>query len=305
MVMTGPSLKLPIVVVLVLVLSTLAGCSVVRFGYNQADHLTYWWIDRFVDFNDVQKPQARAALAQWFSWHRRTHLPGYATLLANSQSLVQEDITAERTCGLWNDLRGYMDSAFERALPMTAEIVLTLTPQQIQNIERRYAKINEEFNDEHLQRDESRRLKKSIKRTIERAESFYGDLDKAQQALIAEWVTRSPYDVNIWNAERHRRQQDLVQVLRRLNADNATQDKAQAALRAYLERIYSSPNENYRKYAEQVWVYNCAFVANLHNTTSVSQRKHAVKKLKDWESEILRLVPPTEVSQLLLQFSSK
>jgi hypothetical protein len=258
-----------------------------------------------VDFNDAQKPRARTALAHWFSWHRRTHLPGYATLLANSQSLVQEDITAERTCGLWNDLRGYMDSAFERALPMTAEIVLTLTPQQIQNIERRYAKINEEFNDEHLQRDESRRLKKSIKRTIERAEFFYGDLDKAQQALITEWVTRSPYDVNIWNAERHRRQQDLVQVLRRLNADNATQDKAQAALRAYLERIYSSPNENYRKYAEQVWVYNCAFVANLHNTTSVSQRKHAAKKLKDWESEILRLVPPTEVSQLLLQFSSK
>ena len=298
MVMTGPSLKLPIVVVLVLVLSTLAGCSVLRFGYNQADHLTYWWIDRFVDFNDVQKLRARAALAQWFSWHRRTHLPGYATLLANSQSLVREDITAERTCGLWNDLRGYMDSAFERALPMTAEIVLTLTPQQIQNIERRYAKINEEFNDEHLQRDESRRLKKSIKRTIERAEFFYGDLDKAQQALIEQWVTRSPYDVNIWNAERHRRQQDLVQVLRRLNADNATQDKAQAALRAYLERIYSSPNENYRKYAEQVWVYNCAFVANLHNTTSVSQRKHAAKKLKDWESEIGALVPGKETAEL-------
>jgi hypothetical protein len=298
--MTGPSLKLPIVVMLVLVLSALAGCSVVRFGYNQADHVTYWWIDRFVDFNDVQKPRVREALAQWFSWHRRTHLPGYATLLANSQNLVLEDITAERTCGLWNDLRGYMDSAFERALPRTAEIVLTLTPQQIQNIEQRYAKINEEFRDEHLEGDEPRRLKKSIKRTIERAEFFYGDLDKAQQALIAQWVTRSPYEVNIWNTERHRRQQDLVQVLRRLNADNSTQDKAQAALRAYLERIYNSPNDNYRKYAEQLWVYNCAFVANLHNTTTMAQRKHAVKKLKDWESEIRALLPPAEVSQLVL-----
>ncbi len=298
MVMTRPSLKLPIVVVLILVLSTFAGCSVVRFGYNQADYLTYWWVDRFVDFNDVQKPRARAALSQWFSWHRRTHLPGYAALLTNSQGLVLEDITAERTCGLWTGLRGYIDSAFERALPMTAEIVLTLTPQQIQNIERRYAEINEEFHDEHLQRDESRRLKKSIKRTIERAEFFYGDLDKAQQALIARWVTRSPYDVNIWNNERHRRQQDLVQELRRLNADNTGQDKAQAVLRAYLERIYSSPNENYRKYAEQVWVYNCAFVANLHNTTTVAQRKHAVKKLKDWESEIRALLPGIETARL-------
>src|SRR4051812_17670251 len=298
MVMTGPSLKSSIVVVLVLVLSTLAGCSVVRFGYNQADHLTYWWIDRFVDFNDVQKPRVREALAQWFLWHRRAHLPGYATLLANSQSLVLKDITAEQTCSLWPELRGYMDSAFERALPMTAQTLLTLTPQQIQNIERRYAKINEEFRDEHLQGDESRRQKKSIKRTIERAEFFYGDLDKAQEALVAQWVTNSPYDVNIWNTERHRRQQDLVQMLLRLNADNATHDEAQGALRAYQERIYSSPDENYRKYAEQVWIYNCDFVANLHNTMTVAQRKNAVKKLKDWESEIRALLPAVQAARL-------
>jgi hypothetical protein len=296
--MTTSSLKLTVIAVLILALSMFAGCSVVRFGYNQANHLTYWWIDRFVDFNEVQGPRAREALAQWFAWHRRAHLPGYANLLVNSQNLVLEDITPERTCGLWTDLRGYMDSAFERALPMAAELALTLTPQQIQNIQRRYDKINEEFRDEHLQGDTSRRLRKSIKRTAERAEVFYGKLDDTQQEFITRWVTRSPYEVNIWNAERHRRQQDLVQVLRRLNADNPGQDKAQAALRAYVERIYRSPDDSYRKYAEQVWVYNCDFVANLHNTTTAAQRKHAVKKLKDWESEIRVLVPPAETAGL-------
>ena len=299
--MATSSLK-PIIAVLILVLSTLAGCSVVRFGYNQANHLTYWWIDRFVDFNDMQEPRAREALTQWFAWHRRAHLPGYANLLVNSQNLVLEDITPERTCGLWTDLRGYMDSAFERALPMTAEIMLTLTPQQIQNIQRRYDKINEEFRDEHLQGDAPQRLKKSIKRTAERVEFFYGKLDNTQQELITRWVTLSPYEVNIWNTERHRRQQDLVQVLRRLNADNLSQDKAQAVLRTYVERIYSSPNDDYRKYAGQVWVYNCAFVANLHNTTTAAQRKHAVKKLKDWESEIRVLVPATETAELSPSF---
>src|SRR6185437_6316648 len=213
-------------------------------------------------------------------------------------NLVLEDITPERTCGLWTDLRGYMDSAFERALPMAAELALTLTQQQIQNIQRRYDKINEEFRDEHLQGDASRRLRKSIKRTAERAEFFYGKLDDTQQEFITRWVTRSPYEVNIWNAERHRRQLDLVQVLRRLNADNPGQDRAQAALRAYVERIYRSPDDSYRKYAEQVWIYNCAFVANLHNTTTAAQRKHAVKKLKDWESEVRELVPAAETAGL-------
>lgn len=296
--MTRFSFKRPIIAVLIVALSTFAGCSVIRFGYSQANHVTYWWVDRFVDFNEVQGPRARDGLAQWFAWHRRAHLPGYANLLVNSQTLVLEDITPERTCGLWTDLRGYMDSAFERALPMTAELALTLTQQQIQNIQRRYDKINEEFRDEHLQGDASRRLKKSIKRTAERAEFFYGKLNDTQQEFIAQWVTRSPYEVNIWNAERHRRQQDLVQVLRRLNADNPGQDRAQAALRAYVERIYRSPDDSYRKYAEQVWIYNCAFVANLHNTTTAAQRKHAVKKLKDWESEVRELVPAAETAGL-------
>ena len=149
--MIKPSLKLPIIVVLALVLSTFAGCSVMRLGYNQADYLAYWWLDGFVDFNDAQKPRTREALTQWFAWHRRAHLPEYANLLAHAQNLVTEDITAERTCGLWTEVRSYMDEAFERATPATMQIASTLTPQQIQNIEQRYTKSNKEFHDENLQ----------------------------------------------------------------------------------------------------------------------------------------------------------
>jgi hypothetical protein len=284
--------------VLAFALSALGGCSIVRFGYNQADHVVYWWLDGYVDFNDLQKPRAREALTQWFAWHRRTQLPQYANLLVTSQSLVLEDITTERTCSLWTEIRGYMDSAFERALPMSTALMLTLTPRQIQNIEQRYAKVNAEFDDEHLKGDTAKRLKKSIKRTSERAEFFYGKLNKAQQEFIAQGVTRSPYEVNIWNTERHRRQQDIVQVLRRLNADSASQSTAQAALRAYTERVYRSPNDDYRKYAEQLWNYNCAFVGNLHNLTTAAQREHAVNQLKKWESDIRALLPSVETAGL-------
>ncbi len=284
--------------VLALALSVIAGCSVARFGYNQAHHLTYWWLDGYVDFNDAQKPRTQEAITQWFNWHRRVQLPEYANLLTHAQKFVLEDITAERTCGLWTEIRGYMDSAFERALPITAEMAVTLTPPQIQNIERRYAKVNVEFREEHLQGNTSKRLKKSIERTTERAEFFYGKLDNAQQELVARCVTRSPYEVNIWNTERERRQQDIVQVLRRLNADGPSQDRVQEAFRAYMERIYRSPNNDYRTYAEQLWIYNCAFVASLHNTTTAGQRNHAAKRLKGWESDIRVLVPSVETAGL-------
>lgn len=286
------------IAVLALVLSTFAGCSVVRFGYNQADYVAYWWLDGFVDFNDTQKPRTREALAQWFAWHRRAHLPEYASLLAYVQNLTMEDITAQRTCGLWTNVRGYMDEAFERATPATVEIASTLTPQQIQNIERRYAKSNKEFHNENLRGDASQRLKKSIKRTVERAEFFYGELDNAQQELVTRLVTLSPYDVNIWNTERQRRQQDFMQVLRQLRGNNLSQEKAQAVLRAYVERIHRSPNDDYRQYTERLTQYNCAFVANLHSTATEAQRKHVAKKFKGWESDIRVLLSPVQTAGL-------
>ena len=290
--------KLSVIVLLVPVLCSFAGCSVVRFGYNQADYLTYWWLDRFVDFDETQRSRVRPALTHWFSWHRQEHLPQYAGLLAHARTMVMEDTTPERTCGLWTEIRGYMDSAFERALPIAVEVTSTLTPRQIQNIERRYGKINEEFREEHLQGDAEARLKSSVKRTSERAEFFYGKLDNQQRELIKRRMAVSPYEVNIWNAERHRRQQDLLQLLRQLTAGAPDGDKIKVALRAYMERVYRSPNEDYRKYADRLWLYNCDFVARLHNTTTPAQRAHAAKKIRVWESDIEKLLAPMETASV-------
>jgi hypothetical protein len=288
--------KLPLIILLISVLFSFAGCSVVRVGYNQADHLAYWWLDRFVDFDETQKVRVRTDLGQWFSWHRREHLPKYAGLLARSRTMVLEDTTPEKTCGIWTEIRGYMDTAFDKALPIAVDITSTLTPQQIQNIERRYAKINEEFDEDHIQGDAEARLKRSIKRTVERAEFFYGKLDNQQREFVTQRLAASPYEVGIWNAERHRRQRDLVQLLRQLTAGTPDREKTQGALRAYMERIYRSPNENYRKYADQVWSYNCGFVASLHNTTTPAQRAHAARKIKGWESDIQKLLDPVKAA---------
>ena len=62
-----------------------AGCSALRFGYNQASDLAYWWLDGYVDFNDAQSVLARNAIASWFAWHRGTQLPDYAVLLARAR----------------------------------------------------------------------------------------------------------------------------------------------------------------------------------------------------------------------------
>lgn len=286
------------VVALLCGLCVLAGCSVVRVSYDQADRLAYWWLDRYVDFDGAQKPRVRDALTQWHAWHRRTHLPGYADLLARAQELVGEKVTAGQVCGMWTEVLGYMDDAFERAMPATVEIAATLTPRQLLAIERRYDESGREFREENLQGDAAARLEKSVERTIERFEFFYGRLDGAQQALITRMVADSPYDAHLWNTERLRRQADFLQVLRRLQTGVGLEE-GRALLHAYVGRIHHSPDEAYRSYTERLSRYNCTFVSQFHATTTPAQRTRAAAKFRGWESDLRTLSPSTQTSGLV------
>ncbi|KNZ32561.1 MAG: hypothetical protein AD742_12215 [Methylibium sp. NZG] len=270
---------------LCVVLALSAGCSALRFGYNQAPDLGYWWLDSYIDFDDAQTLKVRNGLTGWFAWHRSTQLPDYAQLLVRAQAEALADTTPARVCEWWATLSVRLDSAFERAVPVGADLMLSIGPKQVQHMERRYAKANGEFRSEFLQGDPAKRRKASVDRAIERAELLYGTLTDGQREQVARMVGGSPFDADLWFSERKRRQQDALQMLLRLNAEGAGRDKAEAALRAYIERWRRSPRDEYRRYAEGLADFNCSFAASLHNSTTAAQRQTAVQKLKGWEGD--------------------
>ena len=172
-------------------------------------------------FDDAQSLRVRGALDDWFAWHRRTQLPDYADLLARAQAELPGAATAERMCAWSHELRSRFDTALERAVPALAQLVPTLSVAQIASIEKRYATRNEEYRDEFLHRDPVKRQKAATQREIERAEEFYGRLDDAQRAFVVRSIAESPWDGDVAYAERLRRQQDLLAVVRRLAANRA------------------------------------------------------------------------------------
>lgn len=270
-----------------------SGCSALRIGYSQAADLVYWWLDGYADFDAEQTRRTREALGQWFAWHRKTQLPDYAQLLARAQTEVRAETTPARVCEWQGELLKRAHTAWEQALPAAAEWALSVTPQQIQHLERRYAKANDEFRDDYLQEDPRERHEATIKRAVERAESLYGRLDDAQRARVAAGMARSPFDPELWLAERKQRQQDALQLLRKLTAEGASRAQAEGAVRAYVEHIERSPREAYRRYSERLAEFNCAFGASLHNNTSPVQRRAAAAKLSGWEGDLRALVAQT------------
>lgn len=283
--------RLRIIGGLVLLLALgLGGCSALRLGYSNGPQLAWWWLDGYIDFSREQAPRAREKLDRWFDWHRGSQLPAYATLLQQAQAQVLEPLTAETACR-WQ-ARGLqtLEPAIRRAADDFADVVPGLGAAQFKQLEQRYAKSNDTLREEYLQPNPQERQAAAFKRTLERAESIYGELNDAQKRLLTVGLAASPFNPDLWLQERQRRQRDTLQTLRKLVADKAGRDERAAALRALAKRTEESPEPVYRDYQRRLSDYNCGLVAQLHNTTTAAQRQQARSTFKGWEEDLRWLV---------------
>jgi len=263
----------------------MSGCSAVRFGYNHAPDLAYWWFDGYVDFSSDQSVRAREAIDEWFQWHRRVELPVYAGLLAKAREQVTAPVTAAQACQWFDEANQRFDAALEHALPGVADMARRLSPQQLAHLEHKYADINEELADNYLQREPEARTRAQLKRALEPIEMIYGRMSSSQRERIAAMALQTPFDPVRWIAERRRRQQDTLQTLRRLGTEQVGTQQAVDALRALAQRSRASPKDDYRAYQQRLIQFNCDFAAEVHNLTTPEQRRAAAEQLKDWEDD--------------------
>jgi len=274
----------------------LQSCSAVRLAYNQAPELTYWWLDGYVNFSEVQSSRVRADLARLQQWHRHTELPHYAALLQGMEQLAPGPITPEQACHLLAQLRSRLAALLEQAEPAAAAMALSLSAEQLQHLERKYAKNNADYRRDWLLSAPKEQQAKRYQQWLERSERFYGPLDEPQKDVIRQHAAQSSHDPHTSYAERLRRQQDALQTLRRLVAEQATPAQAQAALHAFIERSLNSPNLAYRAYLQTLMQEGCHSVAATHNSTTAAQRAVAAKRLRAYAQDARLLAQETELA---------
>jgi hypothetical protein len=163
--------------------------------------------------------------------------------------------------------------------------VRSLTPAQLEHIERKYAKVNREFRKDFLQADPTERFEASVKRALERADMFYGSLDDAQLETLRQGIAASPFNPELWLEERMLRQQEALAMLRRVVHEKLSPDQTLAAIRVVVSHVQRSPRPIYLDYQQKLLAYNCKLSAQLHNSASREQRAAAVKRFRGWEDD--------------------
>lgn len=268
---------------LAIVAATLTACTATRLAYNQAHNATYWWLDSHVDFNNGQSTPVRSDINAFFQWHRTNELPVYAGLLQRWQTLAVQDLTGAQVCAEFDVIRQRIDRAADASMQPMARLALQLDAAQLEHLKSRQAKSNVEFEDDFLQASADARIEKRFDRALGRGEMLYGSLNAAQKELVRNNIKASPFDPQRTQAERLRRQADLLQTVKQAQA---APDSAAERVRGHIARISQSPTPGYKAYADELVRQGCAQFAQLHNTTTPEQRANAVRVLKGYEDDL-------------------
>ena len=269
----------------------LAGCSTIKLAYNNLPELAYWWLDGYFDFESNQTAAVRDELDRLLTWHRRNELPQWIALLQKAQALAPGDTTPAQACELAQALRGRLLAPAEQAEPAAAELALTLTPAQLDHLQRKYAKLNAEYRSDWLDKSREAQQARRYEQWLDRAEDFYGPLDEAQNKAMRQRIAESSFSAALFDAERKRRQGVLLAGLRSLSATrDASPADARKMLHAYVRTVSDPPAGRWREQQQAMWQEGCRNFADLHNMSTPAQRAQAVRRLAGYEADLRALV---------------
>jgi hypothetical protein len=198
---------------LVLAVALLCGatsCSNVQLGYNYADTLSLYYLDSYLDLDAQQEKQAAASLQALFAWHRKNELPAYANRLSGAQQQVLNQLTLEQLYGLNEFMRASLERTSLKAVPMLADLLLSLNSAQVDHLRRQLDQSNADFREENLAGSPEQQRQQRYDVLLEQFNDWFGELDAQQLALVrvanADW----PVGNQFWYDERLIRQQEML-----------------------------------------------------------------------------------------------
>ncbi len=265
----------------------LPACSAIRLGYGNADSLARWWIDQYLDLSPEQDALARERLPRLMVWHRKTQLPDYAAVLAQARSLAIGKPSAADGLALTDAIIRRVRRLADQAIPDAADLLLTLTPAQTERMAARMSDKNISFAKEaRLAEGEAGQRKARFKRLLERAEYWYGGFSDGQEAAIRQLIDARPSGAQFWYEERLRRQSELLDLARKVQAEKPSRERVIALLRDYADRFDIPSEPSRRAMALALRQESSELAAAIQALTTPAQREHARTKFDDLIREI-------------------
>jgi hypothetical protein len=201
-------------VVSALALATLVGCSMIRLGYPQLDTIAAWTADEYFDLEPEQKQEFRRRFERFHEWHRYEQLPDYAVFLADAKARLQKGLKREDALWVTNGVRARYRTIVAYAADDAAAMLMSVTPEQLDALRRRWEKDNRRFVREYrLEASVEEQRRATGRRALSRIRDWVGHLDDEQEHEILAWASALPLIHGPRHQDRLRRQREFLQLM--------------------------------------------------------------------------------------------
>ena len=278
------------ILLIVALLGLLTACSAARIGFNNGTTVSYWWLNSYVDFDGEQKPWVKQHINDLFAWHRKTQLRGYAELASSVQRRDLATVTRDELVADYEDGRTRVLAFTDRAAPELADLALSLSSEQIGNIEEKLEKNNVKFRKEYLEGSKEKRQEFRYKKMMKQAEYWFGSFSREQEAKLRLLSDARPLNNELVFDNRVQRQTALVDLLKKIHTQRPSREEVIRMIRSYV----ASANDHFGNKAHQEFFAattnaNANLVAQMMHMATPDQRSHFVKTVQDWVSDFNRL----------------
>lgn len=268
----------------VLILVLLAGCSGPKFLYNRADWFINWYLDDYIDFNRDQQRVFDEVLDDHLQWHRRHELPRLEDEVVAVRETLAAELTgrqvhelSERSIELWRD-------SMRPALPEMADILRSLSDEQIDDFLRSLAKANRDFAEEYVDVSGEELEQLRAERIHEMGDFWLDGLTPAQKRRVAQWAQSAP---NVYPAMLRQRQ------LWREQLGEALAQRAAPDFEERLRTLLLYPRSLWsEEYSERMRVNRAAMkrlMVDMHANLNKKQRAHLLAKIDELLEDIRAL----------------
>lgn len=189
---------------MLLLVTTLVGCSANRLLYNRADTFIRWAADDYVALDREQQAAFDQRLDDFLAWHRSEELPRYREFIVTSLDTLEDGVTLEEAVAISEEI----DLAADRFQAQFIELLLAtaadLSDEQIQDFLTELERNQTEYADERLVRDEEAYYADSTKTMTDLVKRLIGRLNRDQRSEIAERSKNLTRLDGLWHDDRAR-----------------------------------------------------------------------------------------------------
>jgi len=279
--------RYPLILLLALCLLLTSGCSMLRTGYGHVDSVAAWMAHDYFDLNADQRDLFAQRFERLHSWHRQTQLPEYAQFLSDIQSRAKRGLREGDVVWLVDGFRQRYARIAVRGAADAADLLATLTPEQVETFRQQVDKANRKFmREQRINDSEAERRKVVQQRTLSQLRDWVGPLSDAQQAKVGAMLQTMPLVDKLRHEDRLRRQREFYALLELRSGERRIFAQR---LRDWLEHWEAGRGAEQKRLFDESWKKRAELYAAVDQMLTPAQRTHLVSKLQDYIDDFREL----------------